>query len=212
MSSDAENARTAGTAGTTPVPAGPGPSDGPASPGVAVCPGSYDPVTLGHLDVIGRAAQLFGSVVVAVATNAAKTTLLDASARVELARAAVAGLPNVRVEVVPGLLVDFCRDVGATALVKGLRGGADYDAELPMALMNRHLTGIETVFLPADRSVAHIASSLVKDVARHGGRIDDLVPAGVGGAVLARLADLGHLGPAGAATAAATTSDRRARG
>jgi pantetheine-phosphate adenylyltransferase len=162
--------------------------------GVAVCPGSYDPITLGHLDVIGRAAQLFGTVVVAVATNASKATLLDAPTRVELARAAVAALPGVRVELVPGLLVDFCRDVGATALVKGLRGGADYDAELPMALMNRHLTGIETVFLPADRSVAHIASSLVKDVARHGGRVDDLVPPGVAGALLARLADLGHLG------------------
>ncbi|MBC7290536.1 MAG: pantetheine-phosphate adenylyltransferase [Actinotalea sp.] len=174
---------------------------------MAVCPGSYDPVTLGHLDVIGRAARLFGTVVVGVATNSAKAALLDAPTRVELARAAVAGLPNVRVEVVPGLLVDFCRDVGATALVKGLRGGADYDAELPMALMNRHLTGIETVFLPADRSVVHIASSLVKDVARHGGRIDDLVPAGVSGAVLARLADLGHLGAAGAA--APTDADRR---
>lgn len=197
------------TTGAGPAPAHPGP--GQVASGVAVCPGSYDPVTLGHLDVIGRAAQLFGSVVVAVATNASKTTLLDAPARVELARAAVAGLPNVRVELVPGLLVDFCRDVGATALVKGLRGGADYDAELPMALMNRHLTGIETVFLPADRSVAHIASSLVKDVARHGGRIDDLVPAGVSGAVLARLADLGHLGPAGAARhPAEAATDRRA--
>lgn len=207
MSSDA---LTAGTAGTAPAPARPGPAK-PAASGVAVCPGSYDPVTLGHLDVIGRAAQLFGSVVVAVATNASKATLLDAPARVELARAAVAGLPNVRVALVPGLLVDFCRDVGATALVKGLRGGADYDAELPMALMNRHLTGVETVFLPADRSVAHIASSLVKDVARHGGRIDDLVPAGVSGAVLARLADLGHLGPAGAAgPAAEAATDRRA--
>ena len=193
----------AGAAGG--LPAGSGTPAG--APSVAVCPGSYDPITLGHLDVIGRAARLFGSVVVAVATNASKTTLLDAPARVELARSAVADLPNVRVDLVPGLLVDFCRDVGATALVKGLRGGADYDAELPMALMNRHLTGIETVFLPADRSVAHIASSLVKDVARHGGHIEDLVPAGVSGAVLARLADLGHLGPAG--VAGPTTSDRR---
>ena len=159
---------------------------------IAVCPGSFDPITLGHLDVVSRAARLFDEVVVAVATNASKQTLFSADERVDLARAALAHLPTVRVEVVRGLLVDFCRQVGATALVKGLRGGADYDAELPMALMNRHLTGVETVFLPADRSVAHVASSLVKDVARHGGAIDDLLPAGVGDAVRARRAALGQ--------------------
>jgi pantetheine-phosphate adenylyltransferase len=155
---------------------------------VAVCPGTFDPVTLGHLDVVRRAAAMFDEVVVGVATNAAKRTLLDAATRVELARAAVADIPGVRVEHVPGLLVDFCREIGATALVKGLRNGADYDAELPMALMNRHLTGVETVFLPADRSVVHIASSIVKDVARHGGRVEDLVPDGVADVVRARLA------------------------
>ena len=159
---------------------------------IAVCPGSFDPVTLGHLDVVRRGVQLFDEVIVAVAANAGKQTLFTVAERVELARAAVATLPSVRVELVPGLLVDFCREVGATALLKGLRGGADYDAELPMALMNRHLTGLETLFLPADRSVAHVASSLVKDVARHGGRIDDLVPDGVADAVRARLTALGH--------------------
>lgn len=154
---------------------------------VAVCPGSYDPVTLGHLDVVRRGAALFDEVVLAVATNATKQPLLALADRVALAEAAVADLPNVRVAAVPGLLVDFCRDVGASVLLKGLRNGADYDGELPMALMNRHLTGVETLFLPADRSVTHIASSLVKDVARHGGRIDDLVPPGVADAVRARL-------------------------
>ncbi|WP_149202752.1 pantetheine-phosphate adenylyltransferase [Actinotalea subterranea] len=154
---------------------------------IAVCPGSFDPVTLGHLDVIRRGAELFDEVVVAVATNATKQTLLPVEERVALARAAVAGIPGVRVEPVPGLLVDFCRQIGASVLLKGLRGGADYDAELPMALMNRHLTGVETLFIPADRSVAHIASSLVKDVARHGGHVDDLVPPGVADALRARL-------------------------
>lgn len=153
---------------------------------VAVCPGSFDPITLGHLDVVRRAADLYDEVVLAVATNTAKATLLDLDERVDLARGAVAGLAGVRVEAVTGLLVDFCREIGASALVKGLRNGADYDAELPMAMMNRHLTGIETVFLPADRSVAHIASSLVKELARYGGRIDDLVPEGVAEAVRAR--------------------------
>ena len=154
---------------------------------IAVVPGSFDPVTLGHLDVVRRAADLFEEVVVAVATNAGKAPLLPVADRVALVDRAVVGIARVRVEEVPGLLVDFCREIGATAVVKGLRSGGDYDAELPMAWMNRHL-GVETLFLPADSAVAHIASSLVKDVARHGGRIDDLVPPGVADVVRARLA------------------------
>ena len=157
-------------------------------------PGSFDPVTLGHLDVVRRAAALFDEVVVAVATNVTKAPLLTATERVELVAAAVVGMPGVRAAEVPGLLVDFCRQVGATAVVKGLRSGGDYDAELPMAWMNRHL-GMETVFLPADPAVAHIASSLVKDVARHGGPIDDLVPAGVAEVVRTRLRAAGGASP-----------------
>lgn len=145
----------------------------------AVCPGSFDPVTLGHLDVVRRARAMFDEVVVGVARNATKQALLPAERRVELARAALAGVDGVRVELVAGLLTDFCRDVGAVAVVKGLRGGADFDHELPMALMNRHLTGVETVFVVGDPALGHIASSLVKDVARHGGPIADLVPDGV---------------------------------
>lgn len=153
---------------------------------LAVCPGSYDPVTFGHLDVVRRAVGLFDEVVVAVATNPTKRTLFDLDERVDLARQAVADLRTVRVAPVHGLLVDFCREVGATALIKGLRNGADYDAEAAMALMNRHLTGVETVFLPADRSVVHIASSLVREVARYGGSVDDLVPAPVAAALRTR--------------------------
>ena len=152
----------------------------------AVCPGSFDPITLGHLDIVRRARRMFDVVVVGVARNPTKSGLLPAEQRVELARAAVAADPetaDVRVDLVPGLLVDFCREVGATAVVKGLRGGADFDAELPMALMNRHLTGVETVFVPGDQRYAHVASSLVKDVARYGGPVDDLVPDGVAEAV-----------------------------
>lgn len=134
---------------------------------------------------------MFDVVVVGVARNAAKNALLPPERRVELARAALAEHPetaDVRVEVVPGLLVDFCREVGAVAVVKGLRGGADFDSELPMALMNRHLTGVETLFVPGDQRYAHIASSLVKDIARFGGPIDDLVPQGVAAEVRAALA------------------------
>lgn len=158
---------------------------------IAVCPGSFDPITLGHLDVVRRARGMFDRVIVAVAKNPGKSGLLDLETRAALARAAVAADPataDVEVGVVDGLLVDFCREVGAGAVVKGLRGGADFDAEQPMALMNRHLSGVETVFVVADQVYAHIASSLVKDIARHGGPVDDLVPAGVGDAVRAALA------------------------
>lgn len=146
---------------------------------IAVSPGSFDPLTLGHVDVIERARKVFDEVIVAVAVNSAKQPLFSLTERLEIAREALADLDGVRVEPAQGLLVDFCRSVGATAIIKGLRGGADFDAELPMALMNRHLVGVETMFIIGDQNLAHIASSLVKDVARHGGRIDDLVPSGV---------------------------------
>ncbi|WP_136519479.1 pantetheine-phosphate adenylyltransferase [Cellulomonas telluris] len=150
---------------------------------IAVCPGSFDPLTLGHVDVVHRARTLFDEVVVAVAHNSTKQPLLAADERVALASQALAGVDGVRVVGTQGLLVDLVRDLGACAVVKGLRGGADVDAEVPMALMNRHLSGVETVFVLGDPALAHVASSLVKDVARHGGRIDDLVPEPVAAAV-----------------------------
>ncbi|GIG55116.1 pantetheine-phosphate adenylyltransferase [Demequina activiva] len=154
---------------------------------IAVLPGSFDPITLGHLDIAARAGALFDEVIVAVAHNSTKTPLLDLETRVRLAADATAGLDGVRVEIVDGLLVDFCARRGANAIVKGLRGGADYDYERPMALMNRSLTGIETVFVTGDNSLSHIASSLVRDVARHGGDIAPYVPDGVVDAVTAAL-------------------------
>lgn len=155
---------------------------------IAVCPGSFDPFTLGHLDVVRRARALFDEVVVVVGRNAAKSPLLTAEERVELVREAVEDVPGVRVMATDGLLADQVRELGASAIVKGLRGAADVDAEVPMALMNRHLSGVETVFVVGDPALAHVASSLVKDVARHGGAIDDLVPPGVARAVRAALA------------------------
>ena len=154
---------------------------------IAVLPGSFDPVTLGHVDIATRAAGLFDQLIVAVAHNSAKTPLLDVPTRVELASAALAHLPNVTVEATNELLVSFCRERGATVIAKGLRGGADYDYERPMALMNRSLTGVETVFITGDPALAHVASSLVRDVARHGGDISAYVPKGVADAVLAAL-------------------------
>lgn len=150
---------------------------------IAVCPGSFDPVTLGHLDIVRRALSLFDEVVVAVGSNAAKSQLLDARVRTDLFASAVADLAGVRVVQMPGLLADLCRELGASAIVKGLRGGADFDAEQPMALMNRHLAGVETVFVTGDPALSHISSSMVRDVARYGGDICDLVPEHVADAV-----------------------------
>jgi pantetheine-phosphate adenylyltransferase len=153
-----------------------------------VCPGSYDPVTLGHVDVIRRAAALYDEVVVAVMHNPAKQGTFSADERRDLILDGCADLDNVRVELFADkLLVDVGREVEATAIVKGLRGSTDFAYELPMALMNRHLTGIETVFLPGDPSLEHISSSLVKEVARYGGDVTGLVSDRVRDALLARL-------------------------
>jgi pantetheine-phosphate adenylyltransferase len=143
----------------------------------AVCPGSYDPVTNGHVDVVARAATLFDEVVVAVLYNPAKEGAFPVDERVRLIEESLANTPNLRVEAFADrLLVDVCRDLGATAIVKGLRGGTDFAYELPMALMNKHLTGIETVFLPGDPRFEHVSSSLVKEVVRYGGDVTGLVP------------------------------------
>lgn len=145
----------------------------------AVCPGSFDPITVGHVDVITRAAHLYDEVVVAVLHNPAKSGTFAVEERIGFIERA---LPEevgsrVRVEAFAGrLLVDVCRDVDAGVIVKGLRGGTDFAYELPMALMNRHLAGVETVFLPGAPEFEHVSSSLVKEVAKYGGDVSGLVP------------------------------------
>ncbi len=146
-----------------------------------VCPGSYDPVTNGHLDVVRRSAALFDEVVVAVVHNPAKTGAFTVPERIELLAASLdadlLASGRVRVDEVPGgLLVDYCRRIGAGAVVKGVRGSTDVDYETPMAQMNRHLTGLETVYLPGDPRWLHVSSSLVREVARLGGDVSGLVP------------------------------------
>ncbi len=138
----------------------------------AVCPGSFDPVTLGHLDVIGRAAALVDEVVVAVGANVAKRGWFSPDERVAMLREACAEWANVSVTTFSGLLVDFCRARGLGAVVKGLRSGADFDYELPMAQMNAHLSGVETVFIPAAPAWSFVSSSLVREVAGLGGDVD----------------------------------------
>jgi pantetheine-phosphate adenylyltransferase len=134
-------------------------------------------VTAGHLDVIVRAGGLFDEVVVAVLVNPAKAGTFTPGERVAMLQESLDGRAGVRVEeFADGLLVDFCREQGAGAVVKGLRGGTDFAFELPMALMNRHLTGLETVFLPGEPRFEHVSSSLIKEVAAHGGDVSDLVP------------------------------------
>ena len=146
---------------------------------IAVVPGSFDPVTLGHLDVIGRAAQLFDRLHVLVTHNPAKTALLDVDQRVRLLEDALAeaGVEGVVVDSwSTGLLVDYCRRVGAEAIVKGLRSAADAAYETPMALVNRDLAGVETLFLVAQPATSHVSSSLVRQVAALGGDVSPYVP------------------------------------
>jgi pantetheine-phosphate adenylyltransferase len=155
----------------------------------AVCPGSFDPVTNGHLDIFRRASGLFDELVVATGTNPSKSRLFDPEERLEMLRTVCADLPNVTVMGFTGLIVDFCRDLGAQAIVKGLRGGNDYEYELPMAQMNTHLTGVETVFISTSASLGYVSSSLVKEVASLGGDVSALVPASVHTRLVARLAE-----------------------
>ena len=145
---------------------------------IAVCPGSFDPVTSGHIDVIERCARFFEQVHVVVAVNAAKTPLFSEETRVAAIREALDadGYDDVHVDSTDGLITDYCRRVGATVIVKGLRQNGDYEAELGMALVNRQLANVETLFLPADPAREHISSSIVKDVARRGGDVTGMVP------------------------------------
>ena len=153
----------------------------------AVCPGTYDPVTFGHLDVIERAATLFDEVVVAVGVNVSKSRLFSADERLEMLRDATESIDNVHVAGFTGLIVDFCREIDAVAIVKGLRGAGYYEYELPIAQMNSHLTGVETIFLPGAVGNAFVSSSLIKEVAAFGGDVSGFLPASVHERLVQRL-------------------------
>lgn len=151
-----------------------------------VCPGSFDPVTHGHLDVIERSARLFDRVVVAVLVNENKQGLFDVPERLDLLRQATSHLSNVEIDSFSGLLVDFCTERKIGAIVKGLRAVSDFDYEVPMAHMNARLTAVDTVFVPTSPAWSFVSSSLVKEVVRHGGDVSGLVPPHV----LARLLEV----------------------
>ncbi|OLT32795.1 pantetheine-phosphate adenylyltransferase [Rhodococcus sp. CUA-806] len=155
----------------------------------ALCPGSFDPVTRGHLDVISRAAAQFDEIIVTVMINKSKRGLFTVDERIDMLGEATSHLPNVRISSWHGLLVDYAKQVGFSAIVKGLRGANDFDYELQMAQMNQKLSGVDTLFVPANPTYSFLSSSLVKEVATFGGDVEDMVPACVHGRLLARIAE-----------------------
>lgn len=147
---------------------------------IAVCPGSFDPVTLGHMDIIKRASKLFDKVIVAVASNAAKKPMFSPEERIMLIHKTIedSGLDNVVVDICDGLIADYVKNVGAAAIVKGLRAVTDFEYEFQMALVNNRLYhGAETVFLTTSSENMYLSSSIVKQVASFGGDISSFVPA-----------------------------------
>ncbi|CAD2077110.1 pantetheine-phosphate adenylyltransferase [Phocicoccus pinnipedialis] len=147
---------------------------------IAVCSGSFDPITYGHMDIIERASRVFDIVYVCVSTNANKTGLFTPEERIELIEETMKTIDNVEVKMFDGLLIDFCNKVGATAIVRGLRAVSDFEYEMQMASMNRKLNdNVETMFIMTNNKYSFISSSIAKDVARHGGKVSDVVPPNV---------------------------------
>jgi pantetheine-phosphate adenylyltransferase len=156
----------------------------------AVVPGSFDPITMGHLDIVERVAARFDRVVVAVLENPRKAGLFSVDERLQLIRDEVRGLGNVEVERFQGLLVDFCAAHDLGVIVKGLRAVSDFEYELQMAQMNQRMGGVETLFLSTSPEHSYLSSSLIKEIARWGGPLDGTVPAAVERALRARFADV----------------------
>ncbi|MGI9004170.1 MAG: pantetheine-phosphate adenylyltransferase [Pseudonocardia sp.] len=154
----------------------------------AVCPGSFDPPTNGHLDVIGRAADLFDEVVVAVLVNKTKRSMFTVDERIAMLVEITEAYPNVRVGAFHGLLVDYCREHDIHAIVKGLRAVTDFDYELQMAQMNQRLSGVDTLFMSTSPEYSFVSSSLVKEVATYGGEVGHLLPDSVHNRLLERIA------------------------
>jgi pantetheine-phosphate adenylyltransferase len=153
-----------------------------------ICPGSFDPVTNGHLDIIRRAALLHDEVIVVVGANMAKEGLFSVGERVDMLEQVTKDMPNVSVDTFRGLLVDFCRAHGVSAIVKGLRAVSDFEYEMEMAQMNYRLAEVETLFIAANPLYSFLRSSLVKEIARYGGDVTSLVPPAVQARLLAKLA------------------------
>ena len=154
-----------------------------------VCPGSFDPVTNGHLDIIGRASGLYDEVIVAVLINATKHSLFTVDERVEMLMDVTVHYGNVTIDRFHGLLVDFCATNGITAVIKGLRAVSDFEYEMQMAQMNYRMAKVETLFMTTNPLYSFLSSSLVKEIARYGGDVSGLVPEAVLDRMRARLAE-----------------------
>lgn len=157
----------------------------------AVCPGSFDPVTLGHIDVFERAAGQFDEVVVAILTNPAKQGMFDLDERIAMIEESTTHLPNLRVEAGQGLVVDFVTARGMTAIVKGLRTDTDFEYELQMAQMNKHIAGVDTFFVATAPEYSFVSSSLAKEVATLGGDVSRLLPEPVNRRIRGKLSGRG---------------------
>lgn len=142
----------------------------------AVCPGSFDPITNGHVDVIERASGLFDEVTIAVLVNSSKSGMFTIDERLEMIKESVAHLSNVKVDTWSGLLVDYCRAHNIDAIVKGLRAVSDFDYELQMAQMNLQLKGVDTLLMATKPAYSFLSSSLVREIANYGGDVSSLVP------------------------------------
>lgn len=153
-----------------------------------VCPGSFDPITFGHLDIIERASALFDEVVIAVLVNKTKKTLFTVDERLEMIAEVTAQYPNVRIDSWSGLLVDYCETHDVKAIVKGLRAVTDFDYELQMSQINLQLKGVETLFMSTAPQHSFVSSSLVKEIATFGGDVSPYVPASIIAKLTARLA------------------------
>jgi pantetheine-phosphate adenylyltransferase len=151
-------------------------ADGSSMVRRALCPGSFDPVTNGHIDIIGRVARLYDEVVVAVFINQSKWSLFSVDERLDMLTEVTAEYENVSVDSFQGLVVDYCRVQDIPVIVKGLRAVSDFDYELQMAQMNRGLAGVDTLFMPTNPEYSFLASSLVKEIAKWGGDVSSLVP------------------------------------
>jgi len=154
----------------------------------AVCPGSFDPITYGHIDIIARASAHFDEVVVAVLENRTKSSLFTVAERIEMIRATTSNLPNVTVDSWSGLLVDYCKSNSIQAIVKGLRAVTDFDYELQMAQVNLQGSGVETMFMATAPTHSFLSSSLVKELAHYGGDVSMMVPPSVNQALKLRVA------------------------
>jgi pantetheine-phosphate adenylyltransferase len=142
-----------------------------------VCPGSFDPITYGHLDIVERASSIFDEVVIAVMVNKTKQTLFTVEERIEMTKEVTKKFPNVRVDSWSGLLVDYCKKNDISIIVKGLRAVTDFDYELQMSQINLQLQGVETLFLSTAPAHSFLSSSLVKEIASHGGDVSSYIPA-----------------------------------